>query len=280
MKRCPTCNRTYTDEHLSFCIDDGTPLVPVNAGVDADAGSESGSREIPRTEAFGASDWTGPAYTPPSYVPPGSGEKRKVWPWVVGIFAILLVGIIGLGLAAAFLLPRWMERAADNNNPVNANVERSEIENSNVNADVPGQVPEIANNTNDDSDVEDSAPLPTDERQVLAQLTELEHEWTVANINADKETLARILADDYVGKIENGKPQGKAEYIRTIERDTMIQSWDFEDLKASLKGDRATLDGTLRLRVQNKELAYRFTDKFVWRDGRWQAVSSEVAQVR
>lgn len=26
MKRCPTCNRTYLDEQLSYCTDDGTPL--------------------------------------------------------------------------------------------------------------------------------------------------------------------------------------------------------------------------------------------------------------
>lgn len=28
MKRCPSCNNTYTDDSLSFCIDDGSPLVP------------------------------------------------------------------------------------------------------------------------------------------------------------------------------------------------------------------------------------------------------------
>ena len=26
MKRCPTCNRTYTDPSLNFCLEDGTPL--------------------------------------------------------------------------------------------------------------------------------------------------------------------------------------------------------------------------------------------------------------
>jgi hypothetical protein len=27
MKRCPSCNRTYTDLSLNFCLEDGTPLV-------------------------------------------------------------------------------------------------------------------------------------------------------------------------------------------------------------------------------------------------------------
>ena len=28
MKRCPSCNRTYTDASLNFCLEDGTPLTP------------------------------------------------------------------------------------------------------------------------------------------------------------------------------------------------------------------------------------------------------------
>ena len=281
MKRCPTCNRTFTDENLSFCIDDGTPLAPVVTGAETQTGSVSGSEsnEPPRTESYGASKWSGPAYTPPSHVPSSTGEKRKVWPWVVGILAIVFMAIIGLGIAGAVLVPRWIERAANNNAPStsNVNVEQSQVDNNNVNANVSPESAEIPD-TNEDE--EDSALPPDDEAQVLAQLKELEHEWTVANINADKKALARILADDYVGRVEDGKPQGKAEYIRTIERDTMIQSWEFQDLKVDLKGDRATLDGVLKLRIQNQELLYRFTDKFVWREGRWQAISSEVAQLR
>ena len=31
MRRCPTCNRTYTDEALQFCLNDGTTLVDTSA---------------------------------------------------------------------------------------------------------------------------------------------------------------------------------------------------------------------------------------------------------
>jgi hypothetical protein len=114
---------------------------------------------------------------------------------------------------------------------------------------------------------------------VLADLTNLENEWTVANINADKKKLNRILADDYVGTSED-KAQGKADYLRTITRDDRIQKWEFNNLKVSLKGDRATLTGILRLKLTDGDDAYQFVDKFVWRDGRWQATSSEVTQVK
>jgi hypothetical protein len=35
----------------------------------------------------------------------------------------------------------------------------------------------------------------------------------------------------------------------------------------------------IRLKLQDREAAFKFTDKFVWRDGRWQAVSSEVSRI-
>src|SRR4029453_8022813 len=38
MKSCPTCNRTYTDASLNFCLEDGTPLVSSAApGFDPNA---------------------------------------------------------------------------------------------------------------------------------------------------------------------------------------------------------------------------------------------------
>ena len=111
-------------------------------------------------------------------------------------------------------------------------------------------------------------------------MSDLENEWTVANINADKKKLDRILADDYVGKSSEGKPQGKAEYLKTIEPDKTIQKWNFEDLKVNLMGERATLTGIIRLQANDQELVLNFTDKFVWRDGRWQATGSEVTPVK
>ena len=28
MKRCPTCQRAFEDDSLTYCLDDGTPLTP------------------------------------------------------------------------------------------------------------------------------------------------------------------------------------------------------------------------------------------------------------
>lgn len=159
-------------------------------------------------------------------------------------------------IVAAILVPRYM-RSEQARPPV--------VVNTNVNTDVT-ETTENASNS----------PVPADEAQVLAQLTDVEHEWTDANLNADKQKLGRILADDYVGPAADGGLQGKKEYIDTIERDTTIERWEFDDLKVQLSGKRATLTGKITFFVQDRQMAFDFTDKFVWRDGRWQATGAEL----
>ncbi len=278
MKRCPTCSRTFTDSNLSFCIEDGTPLIPVSPAQDETTivGQSSGAAgEIPPTP-YQPPDWRTPDYRPPGSQPAtGSRRGRRVWPWIAGIFAVIVIGFIALGIVAALVIPRAMRSGA---NEDNSNSQPSTAGNAGVNSNDSAEDLEPANgndNTNRDADDNESSP-PTDEEKVLADLTELEHEWTVANINADKGKLDRILADDYVGGLEGGEDRTKAEYLATLERDTSIESWNFENLKVTLTGDRASLTGILRVQFQSGKASYRFTDKFVWRDGRWQAVSSRV----
>ncbi len=266
MKRCPTCNKTFTDQNLSFCIDDGTPLVATADGADettvvsphppkANANAE--------TEAYVPRDWQREYQPPGSFEPPG--RKRRVWPWVVGISGVVLIGVVGLGIALALMVPKMVRSNANSNN---ANVGISQQRNSNTNSNANTAIPNSNINSNSSLNenagvIEDAAPPPTDTAAVLAELTNIEHEWTVANINADKRKLDYILADDYVGTLSDGKSQGKADYLRTI---------------VALRGDRATLTGRIRLQIKGQEVVYSFIDKFVWRDGRWQAVGSEVAQ--
>lgn len=287
MKRCPTCNKTFTDQHLSFCVDDGTPLAVVDTSLDEATVVRPAAGEAGSGGRLGAGGV--PPYQPPgSYLPPGAPARSggKKWPWILGILTVVLLVFAGLGIAAVILIPNMMRRQATTN-ARNANVNIG-IENTNRNSGGPnsntsGSENDNANdengNTNDAAN-EDTTPPPTEEQEVLSDLKDLEDDWTVANINADKKKLNRILADDYVDKSE-GKSRGKAEYLKTAQRDNSIQKWAFEDLKVSLKGDRATLSGIVRFDVkdqqgEDRQAPFTFTDKFVWRDGRWQATGSEV----
>lgn len=273
MKRCPTCNRTYTDRNLSYCIDDGTPLISIAEDDDSTVVTPKG----PSESQSGQPDLNAPPYRPPNaYVPPGEAERR-VWPWVVGIGAFLIVAFIGLAVSAWLLLPHLSRTSTNRNDNLssNSNANKSgqdDSRNSNSNSNINNSestADEPAANTNTDA--------PTDKEVVLVQLTDLEQEWTVANINADKKKLEQILADDYVGQGENGQMQGKREYIRDIKRDPSIERWEFRDLKVTLRGDRASLTGKIHLNIRGEETVFEFTDRFVWRGGRWQATGSVVA---
>jgi len=253
MKRCSTCNRTYDDPNLSFCIDDGTPLTPVEVEDDT---------TVVRPRNTEENDWNAVAYQPPSsYVPPGTEPKRRrAWPWVLGIAGAFILGIIALSVAGAIFAMRSQRRervSINTNQPENSNVATESNSDSNANEDV-------------------DTPPPTDHQQVLAQLTNIEQEWTVANLNADKRKLERILADDFVANDEHDQPQTKADYIRTIERDKDVDKWEFSDLKLSLVGDRATLSGIITYFLDERSVSFDFTDKFVWRDGRWQATGAVI----
>jgi hypothetical protein len=69
MKRCPSCNRTYTDDTMTNCAHDGAPLMPT-------AYSPQGAPMIPPPQGFAPpppgyppQPQAHPAYTPQNYPP-------------------------------------------------------------------------------------------------------------------------------------------------------------------------------------------------------------------
>ena len=267
MKRCSTCNRTYTDPNLSFCIDDGTPLTTVETEDET---------TVVRPHDRDEDDWNAMAYRPPApYIPPGTDARprRRLWPWIVGIAGAFILGLMAIGILAVVVLPRMM-RARQNERP---RVTVRQPNNSNTAENNNSNNPPEPSNTNSNSTEHVNTPPPTDRDQVLAQLKDLENEWTVANLNADKKKLDRILADDYAGQeSEEGGLQTKSEYIETIERDSQVEKWEFSDVNVTLAGDRATLSGIITYFVSDRSVSFDFKDRFVWRDGRWQATGAEL----
>jgi hypothetical protein len=134
MKRCPNCNRTYTDQALNFCLEDGTPLVGVTP-------SPTESNETMR---YGAPRDTNPPPTqiyrpapapqtpppvanrPPHFQPQWSpmpiAQPRKshaVW-WVLGGLAVVVV--LGIGIVVILLAVASISQSNSNSNRLaNAN---------------------------------------------------------------------------------------------------------------------------------------------------------------
>ena len=139
MKRCPSCNRTYTDLSLNFCLEDGTPLASDAPDPNATIRYPSArdTSEPPPTEIYRPAPPVvarptspPPPPPPPQYSPTPAPPRKKsnaVW-WILGGLAAFLV--IGVGLVVMVIALASL--GADNNNSnLNAN-RRNENRNSNV----------------------------------------------------------------------------------------------------------------------------------------------------
>src|SRR5215831_14391745 len=153
MKRCPQCNRTYTDDALSFCLDDGSPLVNATAPSSYDPSAtvqypQARDTSPPPTIAYpGAQAAPPPPQAPPpptpqpppawSPMPPVAPKKRSVWPWLLGIGAVLIflgIGLVILIFAIARITNDNGNRVANANTNTNRNANRNTNGNRNTNA--------------------------------------------------------------------------------------------------------------------------------------------------
>ncbi|MGH9967551.1 MAG: DUF4190 domain-containing protein [Pyrinomonadaceae bacterium] len=113
MKRCLTCNATFDEEHLSFCINDGTPLVdgdippelemqptrifaepPPTVKIPPSRPTEYVPREMPSAPPPAPYGWANEA--PPAWVPPPPPPARVAGPkqgLAVGSFVLGLVSV-------------------------------------------------------------------------------------------------------------------------------------------------------------------------------------------
>jgi hypothetical protein len=143
MKRCPQCNRTYTDDALSFCLDDGSPLLSTGGPAPSDP---SATIQYPQprdtspqaTIAFNPGSMSSaPPPTPPpawSPMPPAQAPKRSMLPWILGIGAVLVfmgIGVVILVFAVASITNENNSNSNNSNKTANKNTNKNTNANSN-----------------------------------------------------------------------------------------------------------------------------------------------------
>jgi uncharacterized protein (TIGR02246 family) len=110
-------------------------------------------------------------------------------------------------------------------------------------------------------------------------VTQLVHEWLDALVKNDLDALDRIIADDYVITNSDGSVLGKQQELEPFKAGLKFESATVEDLKVRVYGDTAVVTGAGTFKGNFKGRAFavqeRFTDVWVKRDGRWQAVASQ-----
>src|SRR6185295_14639400 len=123
MKLCPTCKRSYEDDSLRYCLEDGTPLADQSVGrpdsertlvlPSASAGvAPTQQGRFPGNATAPVSQFQ-PPFAPP-YV--STSRKPRVWPWIVGGLGVLLLVIVVIGLVVA--IPAMFRLAENDNRPI------------------------------------------------------------------------------------------------------------------------------------------------------------------
>ncbi|HZJ44613.1 MAG TPA: hypothetical protein VFD63_12640 [Pyrinomonadaceae bacterium] len=158
MKRCPSCNRTYTDTSLNFCLEDGTPLVADAPPMDPNAtirySSPRDTAEPPPTEIYRPEPLRQPApppppppqwaATPPPVRAPVQPKKSNAVWWILGGLAAF--AIIGIGLLVMIIAIASMSGDNTNNRNV-ANVNNNRVDNRNINVVANANVSENVNSS-------------------------------------------------------------------------------------------------------------------------------------
>lgn len=111
-------------------------------------------------------------------------------------------------------------------------------------------------------------------------LMQLERDWYEAGLKNDAAAIDKILADDWVGQGPPGATT-KAQAIADIKAgDSKLESGTLGDMKVRVFGDTAVVAGSdvNKSSYKGKDTSghWNWTDVFVKRQGRWQAVASQL----
>lgn len=114
-----------------------------------------------------------------------------------------------------------------------------------------------------------------------AAVAQLEDEWLAALNNANVDAIAKIIADDFVRPAPDaGRFINKADLLSFYRSHLLPQGPDkkrIEDMTVTVYGITALARGELTTTNSEGRVIRRllFTDVFVQRDGKWQAVSAQ-----
>ncbi len=118
------------------------------------------------------------------------------------------------------------------------------------------------------------AVCPTGQLKDQATLVQIEHVWLRAVEQRDMAALGCILADEFEEADFDGSLIGRPAMLASTANPSTVH-FELSDLHAHVYGDFAYVRGLGGIRSDDGKFhtKNRFTDIFVYRDGRWQCVA-------
>lgn len=106
-----------------------------------------------------------------------------------------------------------------------------------------------------------------------------------AIISRNADALERLLADEVIMTLPNGKVVDKAAQLRSLRTDPVVFEFGrSDDVRVKMYGKTAVVTGrfTGRIKWDGKDESFveRYTAVFVKRDGRWQMVAEQAMEIK
>ncbi|HTS59576.1 MAG TPA: nuclear transport factor 2 family protein [Terriglobales bacterium] len=115
-----------------------------------------------------------------------------------------------------------------------------------------------------------------------SQLVSLERLWNEAPVHRDSQALGSMIADKFVNTEWDGEVSDRGKFLADI-ADPKFESASLtiQDVKVTLFQSTAVVTGTYRSKGSYNNKSYdhlgRFTDTWVFADGKWQCVASHTS---
>jgi ketosteroid isomerase-like protein len=113
----------------------------------------------------------------------------------------------------------------------------------------------------------------------------MEHLWNEAQVNRDARALDFMIGTAFVNTEYDGEVSDKSKFLADIKDPQFnLSSLTIQDLKVSMYADSAVVVGVYRTKgaYQGKPYEHvgRFTDTWVYAEGRWQCVASHTSLLK
>jgi ketosteroid isomerase-like protein len=113
----------------------------------------------------------------------------------------------------------------------------------------------------------------------------MEHLWNEAQVNRDARALDAMLGGEFVNTEYDGEVSDKAKFLADIKDPHLnLSALTIQDLKVSMYADSAVVVGIYHTKgtYQGKPYEHfgRFTDTWVFTEGRWQCVASHTSLLK
>jgi hypothetical protein len=116
-------------------------------------------------------------------------------------------------------------------------------------------------------------------------LIDLESAWSKATVQKDVTAVGAVLADDWIGQNDSGKPIDKLHFLDEIKSGKMsATSMANHDVHVRIMHGLGIVQGMddekSSFKGKDTSGTYSWMDVFAMRDGKWQAVASQVTKVK